>query len=281
LLPKGSSAQTNSIKFADSLFAVHKYYEASIEYQRNIFYANSVEEKAIATISAAKSSLFLNNFEDANKTMKGFLYANVSDSIAIEARIIHSTCAYLAKDFEQALSQFFQLEFLKTDTQKTTQNRFLKALILNELKRFTEAEIELKKWINNFNANTHFKDSLINWISEKYTKENLPRLKSIRKAILLASFLPGFGHFYCKAYKEGAVNMLLMLSAITFTGVAVYYTYYVAGVVVGYGLFNRFQKGAIHRMDFLVDKYNYEAIRPFNRAVKDKIIEIQQLKKPM
>jgi len=280
--PIGSSAQNSKyFLYADSLFSNQNYFEASIEYQRCVFYANTVNEKALATICYANCNMHLNQFENANSILKTFLFANVPDSIAIEARIMHTTAAYLAKDFEQGLSQFIQLEFLKTDSKKVNENRHLKVLILNELKRYSEAEIELKKWISSIEINNSEKDSTLKWVNLNYDKLNLPHLKNIRKAILLASFLPGFGHIYCGAYKEGIVNMMLMLSSVTFAGVAVYLTYYIAGVVVGYGLFNRFQKGAIHRMDFLVDKYNYEKIRPFNIKIKNKIVEIHSTKKPM
>jgi tetratricopeptide (TPR) repeat protein len=280
--PIGSSAQnSNYFLYADSLFANQNYFEAGIEFQRCIFYANTINEKSLATISYAKCNMHLNQYDNANSILNSFLYANVPDSIIVEARILHATAAYLAKDFEQGLSQFIQLEFLKTDSQEVNENRFLKVLILNELKRYGEAEQEFKKWVSSIEINSSEKDSTLKWVKFTYDKNNLPHLKSIRKAILLASFLPGFGHFYCGAYKEGIVNMILMLSSVTFAGVAVYFTYYVAGVVVGYGLFNRFQKGAIHRMDFLVDKFNYEKIRPFNIQIKNKIIELQSTKKPM
>ncbi len=196
-------------------------------------------------------------------------YSNISDSLVFEAHLLHALSSYLNNDLETALEQLDRIQFTVHNPALINQSLYLKVLTLNELNRYKEAHQVLLDWINH--SDQLNKQEALQWANDFYSSKHIPKLLNMDRAVLL-SMIPGFGHFYCHEYKEGVVNAALQLGFLAFGAGAFYYGYYATAFVIGYGLFNKFHSGANHRMEFLVNKRNYNLTRPFNDEARAKVM---------
>jgi hypothetical protein len=191
---------------------------------------------------------------------------------------LQATNYYLSEEFENAFDAFQHLEIVAKDTAQLNTSHYLKVLILDELYQYHSAKITLQKWLgNNFKTKN---DSVFaaNFINENFSKKFLPKILSTDKARALAIFIPGGGHFYCGAFKEGVINAGLQITTLAATGICIYYGYYTTAAIVSFGLFNRFHSGAIQRVEFLVPQKNYLHTHHFNNVVRQ-FIETEKLMK--
>jgi len=130
------------------------------------------------------------------------------------------------------------------------------------------------KWISLTDPRPAVKDSLLIIISEIYHAGDYPKFKKLKKAQTLSTFLPGAGQLYAGYLGEGLTNVSLQLAALAFTGYAFLSHYYLTAFIVGYGIFSKFYIGGINRLEYLVNKKNYELLRGYNHRLKEEIIDL-------
>jgi hypothetical protein len=268
-------AQSN-YKKADSLYNSGNYKLASVYYEYCAYADTNKNASAFFLLKKIDCYLASKEYELGYKEIAHFGYNNVHDSLTSKARQYAAVLAYLNKKFDEALVQFKLFEFINFNTDEIKSMIFIKALCLNEQHKYDEAKKELTSWYEYLKLQSIDSLYYFNKINNLYGTAQIPKIKSIDRAVYLASFFPGFGHYYVGAINEGFINQLLIVSSITFAVVTAFYGYYVTAAVVGYGLFNRFHKGAVHRMDFLVKEKNYKLSREFNTKVKEFVFEIQE-----
>jgi hypothetical protein len=154
----------------------------------------------------------------------------------------------------------------------------LYALLLNENREWEKAKEKLEKWTNyTYSNNPILKDSLLTAIHNLYNSKNYPKYKSPEKAHLYSSFVPGLGQAYSGYFADAAFSAIMQLSGI---GVAVYGVfvakYYITGLVLGYGIFQRFYIAGTKRAEFLANKHNYKSARKYNDCIKDFLINLPE-----
>jgi len=257
---------------ADALFRNGKFFEAGIEYEYIAYYANNVLLKSRAQSKRIDCFTQENKFEEAQHYAEKVSLMNVSDSLSFEIRYKKAFNAYLAGNFGEAKSHFLQLKFFHP--KQVFQKYVLYILILNELNEYTKAKEELLAWIDNTQMPVSQHDSLKLLVQQIYSQRNIPKLKSIERARLFSTFLPGSGQVYAGYPLEGIFNFTIHLATLAFAAEEIIAGYYITGYFGGFGMFQKFYFGGIKRTEYLVNKTNYKRARKFNKEAKAFILEL-------
>ena len=266
----------SAMRLADSLFEKSEYRIASIEYERVFFLTSDFAVKTEALLRKAACLKQMQQFRKAEQSLNRANFAGLNDTLIYKLRFQSALCAYLGGNFNNAESQLIQIHYFLKDTILTMPSLLLYVLVLNELNRWDEAKEKIVKWISLTDPPPAVKDSLLNIISKIYHADDYPKFKKLKNAQRLSSFLPGAGQLYAGYLGEGLANVSLQLAALAFTGYAFYFNYYITAFIVGYGIFSKFYIGGINRLEYLVNKKNYELLRGFNDRLKGEILKIME-----
>jgi len=252
--------------FPDALriYSEGKYFEASIEFERAIFYENDAKRIALYKYYKALCYKKLGNNARALDELNSLNMRTLPDSLFLPVQYEHALCSYLNNDINQALMDINGVRMQVDDAVKIMPFIPLQILCLNAGRQWGEARALWDYYL----GNSGLSDSvLIRYraaIQELYKKRNIPRYRSPEKAENLSRFFPGSGQMYSGAAGEGSVNFLIHLSLLGYAFYQFYTGYYCTGYLVGLGLFVKFYSGGIHRAGILAAENNAAGIRAFN-----------------
>jgi len=259
-------------QFADSLFIVGDYFEASVYYQKLDFFLMSEHGKNQAKLSAANANKILKQYDNAINVLNTISLNDVHDSLIYEVKYQCALLNYLKNDFLQVEVYLNQLNYLVSDSNYTSKSWILQALNLNEQYKWGEAKEKLLMLTSRLYKN----DSLIyirikKEIDGMYAANQLPRLKSASKAVKMSSLIPGLGQCYTKNYGEGIASFISVASSVGIMAAGIVFQFYFTGIATGNMLLGKFYLGGIKRSEFLAEKYNYTIAKSFNQDLKLRI----------
>lgn len=259
-------------QFADSLFIVGDYFEASVYYQKLDFFLMSEHGKNQAKLSAANANKILKQYDNAISILNTISLNDVQDSLIFEVKYQCALLNYLKNDFLQVEVYLNQLNYLVADSNYTSKSWILHALNLNEQYKWDEAKEKLLI----LNSRLYKNDSLVYTRIKKeldgmYAANQLPKLKSANRAIKMSSLIPGLGQCYTKNYGEGIASFISVASSVGIMAAGIVFQFYFTGIATGNMLLGKFYLGGIKRSEFLAEKYNYTIAKSFNQGLKLKI----------
>lgn len=256
------------------IFHEKKFYAASIEFERAIFYETDINR--IALLKYYKSLCYKELGENV-KTLEELgeiNIFNVPDSLYFLIRYQQALSNYLNNDPDQSLWNIGELRFRFPDSAKIIDIIPLNILCLNTTRRWDEAH---RLW-NYFLENSDLENSAIkNYkaeVNNLYKKRNIPGFHSPKKAENFSRFIPGSGQIYSGAVVEGSVNFLINASFLGFALYEFYTEYYITGYFVGLGLFNKTYHGGMRRASLLAEQKNSAALKKFNLETSSLIIKV-------
>lgn len=263
----------------DSLLIEKRFDEALLAYERSYF---EITEFADSTLSSEKTQEVKNScilkkvyclktmgkFEEASKTALRFDFTNLSDSSQFVLRNELVVCYYLSGFYEDALSQIQQLKFYVKDSLLQQRSNVWQILCLTKLKRYTEAKEIFRGYIKN-------KSSLID-VDSVFAFEKATGFRDIKKAVALATFLPGAGMLYVGNRTEGFISLGLQVATLGFGIHNVLNGYYFSGFFTGFGLFQAFYFGGIRRTEVLAEKKNQELANAYTRGITKILLELEK-----
>ncbi|MDQ3190507.1 MAG: hypothetical protein M3Q58_02850, partial [Bacteroidota bacterium] len=218
----------------------------------------------------------LDDYPQAVNTLGRVSYYDLSDTLLTEVYYKSALYAYLGSDFTNAESQLLQLDFYVENIKLKQESLYLHILVLNELQKWDKAKNKLIELVENSEISEQEKTLQREMAEDIYHENNIPELKSIAKAQKLASFLPGIGHFYAGYYGEGIVNAGFQVVFLGLTAYGIYAKYYITALAMPFTFFQKFYTGAMPRLEYLVNKRNYEVSRLYNNKLKLVILEITE-----
>ncbi len=269
----GHSTNTSpELSKADSLRSIGLLEDAVIAYEFAAYSATNNALRTIALINKADCLVELGKVDQSEKNLARLNYYSLTDSLQYQARYKAALYSYLNQNFEESKSQLQMIEqFLPMAL--SVNSKFLYALALNETRSWSEAEAQLNNWNAYYNANdsASFK-AYHQMITEAYKDKNHPKFRDPAKAQIWAQVLPGSGQLYSGYLFDAAFTATMVLSGI---GIAAYGVlvakYYVTGIILGYGVFQRFYIAGQNRSEFLANKKNYKTKRAYNDSLKELI----------
>ncbi len=257
------------------IFNEKKFFEASIEFERAIFYETDLSRIALFKYYKSLCYKELGDNTESLDELSDINLFNVSDSLYFLIRYQQALCNYLNNNPGQALWNIGELRLHIPDSSKIIKIIPINILCLNATNKFDEAHSLWNYFINNSDIESASKSSIKTEIDNLYKKRNLPRFHSPKKAENLSRFVPGSGQMYSGAIGEGTVNFLINASLLSFAAYEFYSEYYLTGYFVGLGLFNKTYHGGMHRAGLLAEQMNKEAITKFN--LKNSVLMIRIL----
>jgi tetratricopeptide (TPR) repeat protein len=249
-----------------------KFFVASIEFERAIFY-----ETDIVKIGQCKyyKSLCYKNSGDLTKAideLDGINLYNLPDSLLFLIRYEGALCNYLNNDPNKAIWLIDEIRISNTDSSKFLSIVPLNILCLNSIRKWEEAHNLWNYLIVNSDLNENERTDLKKEIDDIYIEKSLPDFKKPGKAENLSRFIPGSGQIYSGAIGEGTFNFLMNASILGFAAYEFYTHYYFTGYFAGLGLLNKTYNGGIRRAGILADKRNQKNMDEFNLMVSSIMI---------
>ncbi|MEI6049851.1 MAG: hypothetical protein WCS03_13180 [Bacteroidota bacterium] len=256
------------------IFSEGRLYVASIEFERAIFYEN--DNNKIAQCKFFKS-LCYKGLGETNKALEelGTINMfNLPDSLFLLIRYEQALGNYLNNDPNQSLWNIEEIRTRFPDSSKTINIIPLNILCLNTLRKWEEATDLWNFFIDNSGINDSVSEYYKTTINKLYSKKNIPKWRSPKKAENLSRFIPGSGQMYCGAVAEGAFNLLINVSLLGFAFYEFYSEYYLTGYFAGLGLFNKTYNGGMHRANLLAVQKNMESMNRFNLEAGSLMIRV-------
>jgi tetratricopeptide (TPR) repeat protein len=256
------------------IFQEKKFYAASIEFERAIFYETDISK--IALLKYYKSICYkeLGRIVKSLEELSEINMFKIPDSLFFLIRYQQALNNYLNKDPDQALWNIGELRFRFPDSTKIIDIIPLNILCLNAIRSWNDAHKLWNYFLENYPMDNSLKTKLKTEVNDLYNKRNLPRLYSPKKAENLSRFIPGSGQMYSGAVLEGSVNFLINASFLGFAFYEFYTEYYITGYFVGLGLFNKTYHGGMRRAGILAEQKNSTALRKFNLETCSLIIKV-------
>lgn len=268
-------SNNSSFYKADSLVKSGDLNWALLEYERIIYSTNDNEIRTQALIKKSECYILLQDFSSAEKNLQRVFYSGLSDSLQYVARYNTAFYAFLNKNYNQSISELVMIDNFLPDSIKIN-SYILYALVLNENREWDKAKEKIQQWINyTYNSNTTVKDSLLNTINILYNSKKYPKYKNPEKAHLLSSFVPGLGQIYSGYFFDAVFSVFMQLSGIAIAAYGVFVAkYYFTGIILGYGIFQRFYIAGTKRAEFLANKHNYLTARKYNDYLKNFLLQL-------
>ncbi|MGZ3862372.1 MAG: hypothetical protein ACXVPN_03355 [Bacteroidia bacterium] len=261
-------------RMGDSLHSAGNYRDASLAYEKAIYFNSNPLSKAQLSLKRAQTLKQISSFDIAEQTLSRVDLSTLSDSMIYLVKYNAALCAYLNADFSMAESHLIQLIYFGRDTSKIHNCFPLYALTLNELNKYDSA----KKYLTAYVQRSYVPDNetakvRLREIDSLYAAKSHPHLKRVRKAKTMSLIIPGLGQMYAGYWGEGITAMACNAIFLGLTGVGIYYKYYVTSVLYSYTVFTKFYSGNLSRVEYLVKKRNYRVEKNYHSALKQNILK--------
>jgi hypothetical protein len=256
------------------IFSDGKFYLASIEFERAIFY--ETDNSKIAHCKYYKSLCYkdLGNTPRALEELNGINVFNLPDSLFFLIRYEQAVCNFLNNDPNQSLWNIDEIRSKFRDSLEIIDIVPLNIICLNASRKWDEAIILWNFLLNHSNLTDSEKNDFEVKLNNLYNKRKIPKFHSLNKAENLSRFIPGSGQMYCGAVFEGTFNFIINASLLTFSFFEFYSHYYFTGYFVGLGIFNKTYHGGMHRARILADEKNQKAIKKLNVEASSLLVKI-------
>ncbi len=252
---------------ADSLYVTGRYFEASIEYERAIFNAESQSDIYFFKYRKALCYKQLRDFERAISELQPIYFSNSGDSLFLRIYYEQSLCYYLNAEPTKALWKIDEYFHRSADSASLRFLLPIKLLCLNETYKWKEAQECLHTYIRIQQFSPEKEKETQQIVTNLYAKRNLPHIKSIKKAENLSRFLPGSGQIYAGKTGEGILNFLINASLLAFSAQQAINGFYITGYLAGLGFLNKTYQGGMKRSGILASQKNMDQVVQFNSRI--------------
>ncbi|GAA5035949.1 hypothetical protein GCM10011506_31520 [Marivirga lumbricoides] len=232
---------------------------ALVYYEKDVFEASNQNARNIALLKKAYCYKHQKEFKEAASTI-GRAYPQASnDSLKYLLGYEASLCHYLAESFSQAKLSLIGLRNVQQSAFQKKKTSYLGALINLEMSQWEEA----KNLSLQISSSPIYQDS----VKSLYTELAGLKLKDPSKAETLSYFIPGSGQMYAGKVFRGITSLVLQTGLLGFAGYSFLNGYYFSGTFTGVSLFYVFYMGGARHAEYLAQEYNKNKIA----KVQDKI----------
>lgn len=256
-------SQTHWIEKADKLYSEGQFNEAAIAYERSLFSGQSVNEIGLIKLKKADCYKQLENFTRALKELETIFLPSMPDSIQTTVIYQKALCHYLNHNSQEAEAWIEQLplEF------KTSENTVLEILIYSDLLQWGKARERMLFLIDKNNSGER-EDSLIMVCNHIFDNKYQPKIKKVKTATTLSTFLPGAGQIYVGNVGRGLLAFTFTAGTIGLAALEVVNGFYITGYVVGLGFFQKSYFGGIEQTRRLARERNSKKVEKYNDIIK-------------
>ena len=201
---------------------------------------------------------------------------SLNDSVQFYYYYERSLAYYLSGNFKEAaqsLLPVFNINLPNPDSHRAA--IMLYAFTLNELTQWRDCRTMLKDYINSQNTSSQSsKDSLLHMIDASYADDEIPKLKSLKKAHVLSLLFPGLGQAYNGDYAKGLLSLSLTGASAAYIAYNIINTTYITAGTAGVYLFLYFYYGGVNQHLKLVPQKNAVKKSKYNNHLKNTLVEL-------
>lgn len=195
----GQNASANTLeRWADSLFASHRYEEALLEYQRIIFIGEVGPSSIDVIYKIASASRAAGYYQPAIQHFELLENLNIHPNQVIDAQLAKASILLENQNWNSALAQLYEIDTALAQHMQLNRFFLYNSIALYRLEKYVEAQnaMNLLLSINQQNTQVTFD-----------TKElNKPKPST---AYILSAFFPGSGQFYAGDARQGFNSLSL------------------------------------------------------------------------
>lgn len=169
---------------------------------------------------------------------------------------------YLLEDYNKCLQKTTAFQSLNPSKLQTKNIELIKILSLNQIENFDSSFNLANSYIENYAKNLVEKDSLTNLVGKLYN--NKPKIKSLQKANIIATFVPGGGIIYGGKPLMGLFSFSLQSVSLSFAIWEFLQQNYITGYVVGLAMLQKLYFGSLKQTIKVTNEQNKEKIHTFN-----------------
>lgn len=244
--------------YPDSLMAHENWRDARIELEKIIFMHNNSLIKTQAIIQKAICYKNEHDFENTAASLNRVYLFGQPDSIVFQVKYEKALAYYLSKEAGKAIFELQSLQTIRRANEEYARIMFLSSLSYLELQQWEQSKTSTLAFINTIVFDSLLNKSFHFRLNNLFSKKNIPRQLSEKKAQNLSRFIPGGGHFYAGKIGEGMVSFSLH-AGLLFFGIDQFYNkFYFTGYTAGFGLLQRLYTGNLQRVQNLVAEVNKE-----------------------
>jgi TM2 domain-containing membrane protein YozV len=270
-----SSDSDSLFAFADQLYQQKQFTDAGIAYER-IAFENTGKEELVCVALLKKSDCLkaMQKYEPINVVLQRCNLNAINDSLKAQVYFERALSCYLSNNFDQSKKLLLPLLSLNVSPEQDKAAVFLYSLTLNELREWEGSKMNLLQYIKRIpGADEAKKTSLSNEINEIYSKNNIPRLKRLKKARLLSAIIPGAGQAYLGKAGRGALNLTLVALSGVFAYANIINELYIAAAS-GVYLTEAFYVGNINQNKRICRIRNDKVTDKANNQLRAKLADI-------
>ncbi|MBK9318219.1 MAG: hypothetical protein IPM91_04905 [Bacteroidetes bacterium] len=255
------NAQSADFSKVDSLMALHQYEDASLECEY-ILYQQPGNPALMAECLLKKTDCLKATGKHAEVPVLLSRLDGFSGSDSLKSRIYFQKALgyYMSDKFELAeksILPLFNLQEVEEEIEVT--GALLYAMALGESGKWMEAKLFLTNFIqSNPRTDAALKTELTEQVNMVYDKENIPKLRSIKKAKTLSLLFPGLGQAYNGNFGKGFVSLLLVSGSGAWVGWNIFNTTYITAATAGVYIFLYFYFGGANQSSWLVPVKNHK-----------------------
>lgn len=257
-LTNGQQSEAEIFRYADSLYAAQRFFQASIEYERIVFEHADPIYSAKAKLKKAYCLKPLGEFSKAQRSLEELNMMVLDDTLSYLVHYEISLLSFLDQRYTESVAQFKKMDFFLQDSSLTINSYYLRVLALTQSNQYEEAESALRTLINFHDLPKTQKDSLLSETDLLFSKKAVPKIKKEETARFLATIFPGMGHVYAGRPLEGLFNFSIHVAFLAYCVVNFINANYFTTFTFGTGLLQAFYFGGQKRAEYLVRKRNYK-----------------------
>jgi hypothetical protein len=256
------------------LFAASNYIGAAVAYEQIIFETSDLETKNSLLLKKADCFDLIRDYINFDKTLARITLEKQADALVAEVYLKRAMANYNIKQFKNADYFLAKLNAINPSKDQHLSAYLLQALIDIELEHFFQSYANLKSYFLEVDGIVDYQRALaIKKIDSLFSKENIPKMKSLKTARRLSFFLPGGGLHYLGEPVRGFSNGLLQASMLAYMAYNFAQLNFVTGTLAGGKFFLQVYFGSVNQLNELVEDKNSESKRKFNFVLKDLILQ--------
>lgn len=268
-------AQGNVFQAGDSLFAVGRFFEAGIAYERVFFLSQEAGLRAEASLRKSQALKQQGEYARAVMDLQRSLPYAPEDSLRREMLYEMAVCSYLSGVYPQTYSLLQQYEAQYPNAYQPEAFSLLWGMVLVKMNNWDQLDEYLLSFSQPGNE-THAQDSLVKVIHALLLEEYRPVERNPEKARMLSTFFPGSGHLYSGKPGAGLLNGFSQLASLGVAGFLAYNQMYIAGVIAGLGMFQSFYFGGIRQAGELTEERNQKEMLAYQESLLELLVELHQ-----
>ncbi|MBK6266808.1 hypothetical protein JKA74_17325 [Marivirga sp. S37H4] len=256
----------NTDSSIDSLCDTGNHQLSTVFLEKQVFEAKNQNDRNIALLLKAYCYKHQKQFGMVAETLKRAYPQASNDSLRFLIGYESALGNYLNAEYSKAKLSLIQLKNHTNSAEYEKKALYLEILIAHELGKWDEAQAASLKIGSESQS---FQDSLKNF----YTEMAEIKLKDPAKAEKLSHFIPGSGQIYAGKIFRGITSMVIQTGLLGFAAYSFLNGYYFSGTFTGVSLFYVFYMGGARHAEYLAQEYNKDKIGTVKNKIESSLFD--------